>query len=144
MAKNFDELRAENPELAAQVEADIKASIATENSAAVANAAAEERQRIADIDEIAALYDAETVREAKYGEKACSAGEMALRAAKDAAKKGAKFMANVMQDHRASGAGAVQSAPAPEDAPKTDAEKSGEEKLAEARASVDAIFAKNN
>lgn len=144
MAKNYDELRAENPELAAQVEADIRASVAAENATAVTNAAEQERQRMAEIDEIAHLYDSETVKAAKYGKDACSAKELAFRAAKEAAKTGSAFMAGAMRDYEASGAGKVNTTPAPVDTPKSDAEKSGEEKLAEARAKVSAIFTPKN
>ncbi|HCS73026.1 MAG TPA: hypothetical protein DIW17_04035 [Clostridiales bacterium] len=56
MAKNLEELRAENPELAEQILAEAQATVS-------ANAAVEtERRRIAEIDEIAALYDDETVK----------------------------------------------------------------------------------
>ncbi len=143
MAKNFNELKNENPELAAQVEADIRASVAAEGTTAAAEATAAERARQSEIDEIAQLYDPETVREAKYTNP-CTAQEMAFRAAQKAAKTGTAFMAGMMKDHEASGAGSVQSTPAPADNPRSNAEKSGEEKLAEARANVSALFGKNN
>ena len=143
MAKNFEELRKENPELALQVEADIRASFANENDQNRENAVAEERRRLAEIDEIASLYDDETVREAKYGKNACNASELALRAAKEAAKTGGAFMVSTLRDAQASGAGNVTSAPAPDDTPET-TPKTGEEKMARARAQVSSIFSKNN
>ncbi|MBR3965451.1 MAG: Clp protease ClpP [Clostridia bacterium] len=143
MAKNLEELRKENPELASQVEADIRASLVSENDQTRENAVAAERQRLAEIDEIAALYDDETVRNAKYGDNACNASELALRAAKEAAKTGNAFMAGALRDAQASGANNVTSAPAPEDVPES-TPKTGEEKMAKARADVNALLSKNN
>lgn len=101
-----DEFKAQYPDMYAEIVAE-----ATANSAqASADAVAAERQRIAGIDEIAGLYSAEAVNEAKYGEHACDAGELALRMAKEASKKGASFMQSVIDDNQASGAQAVQSA----------------------------------
>ena len=54
MAKNFAELSAENPELASAIEAEFRAGAEEEVRA--------ERERIAGIDEVAALFDAETLR----------------------------------------------------------------------------------
>ncbi len=115
MANNLTELRTENPELAASVENEVRAAVTNENAGAVSDACAAERARLCEIDEIAALYDPETVREAKYGEKACSAAELAFRAAQKAAKEGGAFMAAVTADHAESGAKNVESVPAPED-----------------------------
>ena len=94
MANNLEELRAENAELAAQIEGEVRAAVSAENTSAVEKATAAERRRISEIDEIACLYDEETVRDAKYGEHPCSAAEMAFRAATKAAKEGSAFMAN--------------------------------------------------
>lgn len=70
MAKNLEELRREDPELAAAVEAEIKAAIADV-----------EKKRLQEIDAIApAVNNPALVHEAKYGEKACSAQELAYRA----------------------------------------------------------------
>lgn len=143
MAKNLEELRKENPELALQVEADIRASLVSENDENRNNAVAAERQRLAEIDEIASLYDDNTVREAKYGENACNASELALRAAKEAAKTGAAFMAGALRDTQASGAGNVTSAPVPDDAPEGEP-KSAEERMARARDSVKTLLSKDN
>ena len=115
MANNLTELRAENPELAASIENEVRASVANEHASAVSDACAAERARLSQIDEIAALYDAETVREAKYGESACSAAELAFRAAQKAAKQGGAFMAAVNADHTESGATLVKSVPSPDD-----------------------------
>lgn len=136
MAKNLSELRAENPELAAAVEKEILASKSEENKNAESRAAAEavekERARLAEIDEIAQLYDTEIVKAAKYGDKACSAAELAYRAALENAKKGAKYIADAENDSHSSGVDEVQAVASPDPAaPKI---KTDEERLAEARA----------
>ena len=115
MARNLAELRTENSELAEVVENEVRAAVSAENATAVADATTAERERLAAIDEIAGLYDAETVREAKYGDHPCTAQEMAFRAAQKAAKTGGAFMANAMADNADSGAGEVQPAADPED-----------------------------
>ena len=62
------------------------------------NAVAAERQRIADIDAIADQFDNDTVTAAKYGDTACTAQEMAYRAALAAAKTGRKFLEAALED----------------------------------------------
>lgn len=117
MANNLKELRTENSALADTVEADVRAEIesafAAEKAEAVNKAIADERQRLSDIDEIASLYKAELVREAKYGDGACSAAELALRAAKQQAKAGDAFMEHIREDFENSGANDVGAAPEP-------------------------------
>ena len=49
---------------------------------------ATEEQSLREIDEIACLFDAETVQAAKYGPNACTAQEMAYRAALEANRRG--------------------------------------------------------
>ena len=95
-----DELRAQYPDLVAEVEADAKA----ENTQAIENAVNEERQRLSAIDQIAGLYPSDAVQEAKYGKTACSAQELAFRMAQDAAKKGNTFMQDLAKDSASSGA----------------------------------------
>ena len=103
-----EEFKAQYPDMYAEIVAE-----ATANSTqASADAVAAERQRIAGIDEIAGLYSAEAVDSAKYGENACTAGELALRMAKEASKKGVSFMQSVIDDNRASGTQDVPSATA--------------------------------
>lgn len=139
MARNLEELRAENPELAAQVEQDVRAAVSAEGNGAAAEAVNAERQRHAEIDSIAHLYDDETVRRAKYDEP-CTAQEMAFRAAQAAAKNGGAFMAGVAADYNASGAGKVGAAPT--DGEGGAAPLTPEAKQAEARASVKALLGK--
>jgi len=123
MANTIEELRAENPELVSELEASVRAE-----------AAHAEQERLQGIDDIAGLFSADMVREAKYGATACTAQELAFRAAQEAAKNGQAFLANLTADANASGAGEVPAAPAPEETPK--AEKTADEKMAEARKAV--------
>ncbi len=108
MAKNLEELRTENPELADTLMTEAKAAVSTQAGTAVEA----ERKRIEEIDSISALYDDETVKEAKYGKTACTAQELAFRAAQTAAKKGKETLGNMDEDFKASGAGDVKAAPA--------------------------------
>ncbi len=105
---------------------------------AVNQAVNAERQRISEIDEISCLYDAETVREAKYGNP-CSAQEMAFRAATKAAKTGSAFMANAMKDYQQSGAAGVPATPGTSDEGKP---KTKEEHMDEARSMVSEVLGK--
>lgn len=139
MARNLEELRAENPELASQVESEVRAAVSAENTAAVNNAATAERNRISEIDEIAHLFDEETVREAKYGEHPCTAQEMTFRAAQAAAKKGTNFMKDVLADNKTSGANGVDATPGATEEGK---EKTSEEKQKEASATVKSLLGK--
>ena len=103
MVMTKDELRAQYPDLVAEVEADAKA----ENAQAIENAVNEERQRLSAIDEIAGLYPSDVVQEAKYGKAKCSAQELSFRMAQDAAKKGNTFMQDLAKDNTSSGAESV-------------------------------------
>ena len=100
----FEEFRMENPEAAEAALAEAKASVSHEEAVQA------ERQRIADIDDIASLYDAETVRAAKYTNP-CTAQEMAFRAAVEMAKQGRTFMSNLESDVNDSGAQEIGAAP---------------------------------
>lgn len=122
MANTIEELRAESPDLLAQAE-----------SAASASAVHAERTRLQEIDAVAGLFSAEMVNEAKYGENACSAQELAYRAAQAAVANGKQFLNNMAADAQASGAADVPAAPAPAEEPKAE---TPEEKMAAARAAV--------
>lgn len=128
MANTIEELRAEYPDLVAQ--------LAQEERAA---AVQEERSRIRDIDDVAGLFSAELVTNAKYGENICTAQELAYRAAQAAKKNGSQFLSNMAADAHASGAAAVPAAPVPEEKPEP---KTPDEKMAAARAAVKAILGK--
>lgn len=123
MATNLTELRAEDPALASAVEAEIRAAVLAEhNDADVVRAAVEgERNRLRDIDEISANVDAALIAEAKYGETACTAQELAYRvmkqnagakpAAPAPAASGAAFFEGMKADYAVSGVGSVPAAP---------------------------------
>ncbi len=120
MAKNLEELRAENAELAAVIESEVKAALSADQSSALDEAKAAERQRLSEIDEISNLYDDETVRNAKYGEHPCTAQEMAYLAARKAAKEGSAFQASTKADYEASNAGEVGTAQEPDNSGKSE------------------------
>ena len=85
---------------------------AAENpQAAVDAAVSAERNRLAEIDSVASLFDPALVQEAKYGETACDARELAFRAAKAAAAQGHEFLKNLAADNSASGAQNVEAVP---------------------------------
>ena len=130
MANTIEELRAESPDLLAQAE-----------SAASASAVQAERTRLQEIDAVAGLFSAEMVTEAKYGENACSAQELAYRAAQAAVANGQQFLNNMAADAQASGAAAVPAAPAPEKDPAPEA-NTPEEKMAAARAAIKELLKK--
>lgn len=104
----IDELREQQPELVSQIEADARSSV-SHNDAILA-----ERKRLSDIDEIAGVLSEELVHEAKYGETACSAAELTLRAVKAAAKTGANFLSDLAKDSDESNADDVEAAQAPD------------------------------
>ena len=104
------ELRAQYPEIVAQVEANARAA---GNAEAVNAAVQAEQNRIREIDEVACLYSEEMVREAKYGEKACTAQQLAYNAAKAAAAKGNQVMQDLTDDANASGGANVGAAAPP-------------------------------
>ena len=129
MAKNLEELRTENPALADQLMAEAKAAVSAAEQPLVSavsttpapQAASQnteddpvqmERKRIQDIDALASLYDSETIQAAKYGPDACSAQEMAYRAAQKAAKTGKSYLAYMEDDAKDSGAQDVGAASA--------------------------------
>ena len=143
MARTMEELRTENPELANALMVEAQAASSAELSKSVSTAAEDERKRLKEIDEVSALFDDETVREAKYGDKPCTAQEMVYQAAMKAAKEGKKFMADLDEDAEASGSKDVGAAPfqADHEAAKTGM-KTHDQKLEEARAQKDALLGK--
>ena len=101
----LEELRQSDPEAAEALIAEAQASVSHEEAVRA------ERQRIAEIDALASLFDAETVNAAKY-ENPCTAQEMTYRAAQEAAKSGKVFMSQLQADYKEDGADDVTSAPA--------------------------------
>ena len=111
--------------------------------AAVDAAVSAERRRLEEIDQIAGLFNAEMVHEAKYGETACDARELAFRAAQQATQQGHNFLTALGNDNQQSGTQNVSAVPGesaegnPEAAP---AEQTPAEKMAAARQSVKALL----
>ena len=153
MAKNLEELRAENPELAEALMAEAKAAVSASAGSgtpapqagadAVSAAVQAEQKRIQEIDAVASLYDAETVKAAKYGENACTAQEMTYRAAQAAAQKGKKFLSDLDDDTKASGAQGVPAAGDPGTPPPAEAQ-TPDQRMASARAYVKNLFGKED
>lgn len=152
MAKNLEELRAENPELAEALMAEAKAAVSASGAGGVVPAPPDgadtvsaavqaEQKRIQEIDAVAALYDAETVKAAKYGENACTAQEMTYRAAQKAAQQGKNYLGALEDDTLASGAQTVGSAPTGGET-QSQAEMTPEQRMAAARAEVQALLGK--
>lgn len=151
MAKNLEELRAENPELAEALMAEAKAAVSASagggtpapqpGADAVSAAVQAEQTRIQEIDAVASLYDAETVNAAKYGEHACTAQEMTYRAAQAAAQKGKKFLSDLDDDTKTSGTQGVPAAGDPGAQPPAEAQ-TPDQRMANARAEVKALFGK--
>lgn len=156
MAKTLDELRAEYPDLTAQLEREARASAvagagiipaapavaqpaapavpaAPAAPAQAADPAADERARIQAIDEIAPnILDKALVEDAKYGHP-CTAQELAFRAMKMQAAQGTSHMADVAADFQASGIAQVQTPAAPSQDPDPDSPEAVE---AQAKADV--------
>jgi len=139
-----DEFRVQYPDLYKEVQEDARAAGNTE---AANDAIKAERERLQGIDAIAGLFDDALVQEAKYGETACDAAGLALRAAQNAAKQGSKFLANLDGDAGDGGTGDVGAAPGDAGAAPTPEEpeeddQSPEALMKKARAEVKALFGK--
>lgn len=101
MYKTIEELRQACPDLAASLE-----------TAAKAQGVTEERDRLKGIEDIAsAIGDAELINNAKYGDKPCSAQDLAFSAMQKQAKLGTQHLANQAADNAASGANDVNAQP---------------------------------
>jgi ATP-dependent protease ClpP protease subunit len=101
----IEELRAQSPELVEQIAAQARQE-------ATSSAIADERARLQSISEIAsAIGDPQLVNDAMYGDHACTAAELALRAAQQAAQLGQSYLASSQSDYQASGAADVTGAP---------------------------------
>lgn len=105
----LEELRAQEPDLVSQIEQDARNVAQTQ---ANADAVTAERQRLAEIDSIAAtIPDQQLVHDAKYGEKPCTAQELCFRVMQQSAASGQSFLANYTADGAASGTAKVGAAP---------------------------------
>ena len=138
----LEELRAKYPDEIAQAEAAARAAV--DHTEAVNAAVQAERERMQEIDEVASLLDPADVREAKYGEKTCTAADLVMADAKKRAKQGKKFLSDLKDDADESNAEDVGATPPPaEEAEEDDdAKKTPEARMADARAKVSALFGK--
>lgn len=138
----LEELRAKYPDEIAQAEAAARAAV--DHTEAVNAAVQAERERMQEIDEVASLLDPADVREAKYGEKPCTAADLVMADAKKRAKQGKKFLSDLKDDADESNAEDVGATPPPaeEEEEDDDAKKTPEARLADARAKVSALFGK--
>lgn len=101
----LEELKQTDPELVEQIRVSAE-------SAARNQAIAEERERLKGIQEIAAMVgDREMVKDAMYGENACTASELALRAMQKQAKLGMQHLSDQAKDFQMSGAERVSAVP---------------------------------
>lgn len=131
------ELREQYPEQIAEAVADALAGVDhTEVAEEAVNA---ERKRLAEIDEVARVFDPALVHEAKYGENPCTAADLALRQAQKAAKQGSQFLADAREDNQESGVNDVTAAPAPQE---QDEEDTPEARMQKAKAAVKGLLGK--
>lgn len=170
MAKTLEELRTENPQLAQQLMAEARAAVSASGAAAPtatppapapasaapaapaapqatpatdpapADPVAAERQRIQDIDALAGLFDTETINAAKYGDNACTAQEMAYRAAQKASAQGSKFLAALAADAQGSGTQQVGAASTPGGAPAGEDDLTPAQLMAKGRSDAQAML----
>lgn len=131
----LEEFREQNPEEARRIdEAQAAAVRDAENRARAA-----ERERLRGIDGIAATVgDPAMVEEARYGETACDARELAFRAMQRSAVQGASALQAMRNDAKASGTAAVNPVPPVEDKPIIP--KTAEEQMNAARAEVKSLL----
>lgn len=104
----LEEMRANHPDVVAQIEDDAR------NAQAQANAdlVTAERQRLEAIDSIAAsIPDQQMVHDAKYGDNPCTAQELCFRVMQQSAAAGQQFLKNYKTDGENSGAANVNAAP---------------------------------
>ena len=106
----LEELRVQEPDLVAQIEQDARNGL--QDQAAVDGAVEAERNRIKEIDSIAAsVPDPKMVQDAKYGDHPCTAQELCFRVMKKSAAEGMNFLTKFAEDGKASGAEGVGAAP---------------------------------
>lgn len=99
------ELKQQYPDAVAMIEKTAMETVRVE-------AAAAERTRLQEIEEIeATVGDKALIAEAKYGEGACTAQDLAFRAMKKQAQLGDQHITNIATDFQASGASKVTTTP---------------------------------
>ncbi len=105
----LEELKGQESELVKQIEQEARNAAQIQASA---DAVAEERKRLEDIDSIAAsVPDPKMVQEAKYGKNPCTAQELCFRVMQASAAQGMQFLEMYKSDGAASGADKVGAAP---------------------------------
>lgn len=105
----IEEMRAQYPDIVAQIEREAVAAAQTQADNAAVDT---ERQRIQAIDSIAAsIPDPQLVNDAKYGENRCTAQELSFRVLQQSAAAGQQFLGDYKADGAASGANKVGAAP---------------------------------
>lgn len=103
--KNIEEMRAAFPEILAQAETEAR-------NAGLAAGIAQERARIQGIEAIeGAIADKALITDAKYGENALTAEQLAFKAMQAQAAIGVTVMAGIAADNQASGVDGVGSVP---------------------------------
>lgn len=123
-----EEIRQQHPDIVQQIEASAQESARTQ-------AIQDERSRLQAIQEIApTIGDAQMVNDAMYGEHACTAQELALRALQKQAQMGAQHIANQTADFQTSGASGVSATPNNGNPAPDAGGKAGEEEMSEADA----------
>lgn len=105
-----EELRAQEPNLLAQIEQNARNGL--QDQAAVDSAVTAERNRIKEIDLIAAsVPDPQMVQDAKYGEHPCTAQELCFQVMKQSAAEGKNFLAAFTAENVDSGVKKVGAVP---------------------------------
>ncbi len=106
----LDELKEKEPDLVKQIEDSAKASV--DVNSVKAQAQAEERKRIEEIESIeASIADKDLVNEAKFGDTPMNARDLAFTAMQKQAQIGNTVLGNMLDDSNASGAKNVKSEP---------------------------------
>ena len=106
----LEELRVQEPDLVAQIEQDARNGL--QDQAAVDGAVGAERNRIKEIDSIAAsVPDPKMVQDAKYGDHPCTAQELCFQVMKQSAAEGKNFLKAFAADGKASGTAAIGAVP---------------------------------
>lgn len=135
---DLEELKASYPELVVLITNEA-------TTTAKAQAVADERARLQAIEEIeATVGDSELIAAAKYGDKACTAAELAFQAMKKQAQLGAQHLENMAADFAASGTANVSATPnAGNPASKAAGDQSAAEDMAKIANAVAMIVGQN-
>ncbi len=108
---DINELKAKYPDLVQQIVNEATEAAQAGNDGAVQDAVNAERNRIREIDSISQTIGADLVNEAKYGEKPCTASELALRALQEQQAQGTSFLQNRQAEQQAAGVNNVAASP---------------------------------